>query len=102
MKIREQIRDMCAQRKISIGQLERICGFSTGSIAHWDEKIPSVERVARVADYFGVSIDTLLGRTPPETVGFAYMSLARSAEEKGLAPEDMEILMDAVQKMRGR
>ena len=102
VKLREQIRALCAQKGVSISQLERSCGLSPGAIAHWDDKMPSVERVARIADFFGVSLDALVGRTPPGSIGYAYLSMARSAEEKGLAPEDMEILIDAMQKMRQR
>ena len=104
MTIRDRVKQVCSERKVSLNTLERACGFSAGSISHWDTKVPSVDRVAKVADYFDISVDYLLGRTASQarSIGIdgAYLSLARTAEQKGLAPEDMEILMDAVHKMR--
>ena len=106
MDIRRRIKDLCRSRGVSINALEKACGFAPGSIAHWDSKIPSVERVETVANYFHVSVDFLLGRTIPASevsgVSGAYLSLARSAEESGLAPEDVQILLDAVKQMKSR
>lgn len=39
------------------------------TIAHLDSNMPSIARVAALADYFGVSIDSLVGRKtdlPPD------------------------------------
>ena len=48
---------------MTIAQLERILDFSGGSIARWDKSRPSVDKLQKVADYFEVSTDYLLGRT---------------------------------------
>ena len=104
--IRDRVKEVCRERGVSLNTVERACGFSAGAISHWDTKIPSVDRVARVADYFDISMDNLLGRRPAHSqftgIDGAYLSLARTAARSGVEPEDMEILMDAVQKMRSR
>ena len=104
MNIRDRVKQICSERGVSLNAVEKACGFSAGSISHWDTKIPSVDRVAKVADYFDISMDYLLGRTTSQTraigIDGAYLSLARSAERRKLDPKDMEILMDAVAKMR--
>ena len=106
MNMRERVKALCIERHVSLSSVEQACGLSSGSISHWDTKNPSVDRVSRVADYFDISVDYLLGRTTSQTreigIDGAYLSLARTAEQKGVAPEDVEILMDAVQKMRSR
>ena len=56
----KNIRRLCAERQISIRQLESELGFSNGIVASWETKTPSVTRAKAVADYFGVSIDELL------------------------------------------
>ena len=39
-------------------------GISQGSITHWKNgKVPRHETLLRIADYFGVSVDYLLGNT---------------------------------------
>ena len=106
MDLRPTIRELCKKRGISLSQVERDCGFASGSISHWDTKVPSVERVGRVADYFDVSVDYLMGRQISleeiSGVSGAYLSFAKSAEESGIAPEDLDLLLKAVQSIQNR
>ena len=60
MEIVERIKDLCIAENITIKELERIIQLSNGSIRHWNEKTPSVERVLLVADHFNVSLDWLV------------------------------------------
>ena len=104
--IRQRIGRLCQERGISLAEVERSCGFASGSISHWETKVPSVERVGRVADFFGVSVDYLIGRSASVTdvsgVSGAYLSIARDAQELGIAPEDLELILQAVRNMRGQ
>lgn len=56
----ERIKRLCKERGMSVSGLEDACGVSRGTIGRWGENIPSVDRVARVAKYLGVSIDYLV------------------------------------------
>lgn len=60
MEIVERIKNLCIAENITIKELERIIQISNGSIRHWNEKTPSVERVLLVADHFNVSLDWLV------------------------------------------
>ena len=106
MDIHYRIRRLCQDRGVSLAEVERSCGFAAGSISHWEKKVPSVERVGRVADYFGVSVDWLMGRSASvETVSGvsgAYLSFARNAEAAGIAPEDLELILQAVKNIKGQ
>ena len=57
----ERINKLIAQYGggLTITELERRLGFSRGSIAKWDISLPNIERVDKVAKFFGVSIDYL-------------------------------------------
>lgn len=59
----ERINALAEKRGISIRQLERDCKLGNRTVATWDDHVPSVYKVAAVADYFGVSVDYLLGRS---------------------------------------
>ena len=66
----ERINKLIAQYGggLTITELERRLGFSRGSIAKWDISLPNIERVDKVAKFFGVSIDYLLNgaeKRPP-------------------------------------
>lgn len=64
----ERIKDLCKSRSITVTNLEGILDLPTNTIYQWKKRVPNTERLQKVADYFGVSIDYLLGRTDdPET-----------------------------------
>ena len=54
------VKKKCDENKISISQLERELGFPRSSICKWDENVPGITKVKKVADYFGVPIEELL------------------------------------------
>lgn len=63
MSIKNRIKDLANQRHQSIAEVERHLAFGNGTIAKWDSRSPSSEKLQKVADYFDVSTDYLLGRT---------------------------------------
>lgn len=50
----------------TVAELERLLNISNGTINKWDKAKPSVEALSKVADYFDVSVDYLLGRKNQE------------------------------------
>lgn len=66
MSLKQTVNDLCKAKGLSLRQLEKTLGFATSTISTWDEHRPSIDKVAAVADYFGVTVDYLLGREPVE------------------------------------
>lgn len=60
--ILNNIKALCLQKGISLRQLEHACGLSPRYVYKWDTATPGVDKVAAIADYFGISIDELIGR----------------------------------------
>lgn len=58
----ERIQILCAKHKATISKVERDCGLANGCIRKWASASPTADNLAKVADYFGVSVDFLLGR----------------------------------------
>lgn len=56
------IKSLCVQKGITITELERILNFGNGTLHKWDRGRATTENVGKVADYFDVSVDYLLGR----------------------------------------
>lgn len=56
----ERIRTLCVKNDISLNRLEKECGLSGGTINKWNRNTPSADKLAAVADYFGVSMEYLL------------------------------------------
>lgn len=63
MNLRDRIKELANQKKVSVAELERILGFGNGSISKWNKQSPSTEKLKQVADYFQVSLDYLVGRS---------------------------------------
>lgn len=63
MNTYEIIKELAKEKKISIRQLEIKFGYSNGYLAKWKSNTPNADELPRLADYFGVSVDFLLGRT---------------------------------------
>lgn len=56
----KNISALCKQRGISLAELERQCGLKPRTIYRWDSNNPAVDKVRAVADYLGVTVDSLL------------------------------------------
>ena len=50
---------LCRERGISISRLERDLGIGNATIRNWNVSSPTVDKLKRVADYFGVTLDEL-------------------------------------------
>lgn len=59
----DRLKKLCEEQKISIVELEEKLGFGRNSLYGWKKKIPNGVNLEKVADYFDISVDYLLGRT---------------------------------------
>lgn len=62
MDIVEKIRMLCNEKSMTIAELERNVGLGAGTVSRWNVRVPGVDKVQKVADYFSVTTDYLLGR----------------------------------------
>lgn len=63
MIIYTRIKELCEEKKITIAALERELGFSKGAVSKWVRNFPNAAYLVKVADYFMVTTDYLLGRS---------------------------------------
>ncbi|HIH3048953.1 TPA: helix-turn-helix domain-containing protein, partial [Streptococcus pneumoniae] len=64
----DRIRSLANDRKVTLAELERNLNFSNGSLRKWETSTPSGDKIEKIADYFNVSTDYLLGRTDNPTI----------------------------------
>ena len=62
MTLVDKIRTLARQRDMSLPQLEQELGLGNGTISRWRNSSPNTEKLQKIADYFNVSMDYLLGR----------------------------------------
>lgn len=59
----QRIKELCKKHGTSISKLESELGFGNSSIKRWGStSSPSIDKITKVANYFNVSIDYLIGR----------------------------------------
>ena len=63
MTLISRIKQLAQSKQLTLAQLERNVGISNGQIRRWDTSSPKVENLLKIADYFSVSLDYLMGRT---------------------------------------
>jgi len=56
----ENIKSLCKQFGTTIPKLGSELGFGKGAIYNWDTNSPSIDKVQKVADFFGVTINRVL------------------------------------------
>jgi len=59
-----RLRYLREKKNLKRAVLSELCGLRRNAISQYErlEKSPSLSAVERIADYFGVSVDYLLGR----------------------------------------
>lgn len=63
MTLKERVKSLADMRGISLPTLESRLGFGNSTIVKWDKPTPNAGKLKAVAEYFGVSMDYLMGTT---------------------------------------
>lgn len=98
-------KELRLQRAMSQKQLARELNCSQSTVGYWEsgERIPSFDKLQSIANFFGVTVDYLLGREeerdPTKLDDFSY---ALFNETKDLTEEDKQQLMDMAKFLRMR
>lgn len=58
--IYELIKGLSKAKGLSINQLEKTLDFSKGSLCRIDTNRPSIDKLQKIADFFGVTVDYLM------------------------------------------
>lgn len=63
-----RIKQLRNSKKLTQDELGALCGFSGKAVGTWErgEREPSFEALQKMADYFEVTVDHLLGREVPD------------------------------------
>lgn len=103
MTLLDRIKELCNERGETLASLERKMDFGNGTIRRWGDTTPSGDKLARVADFFHVSVDYLLGRESQQYLPTNddpdenFTILSRNA--KKLSPERRKQLLDMAKIM---
>ncbi|KRL04681.1 helix-turn-helix domain-containing protein [Liquorilactobacillus oeni] len=94
----DRIKNLAKEHHISVYELEDQLGFGKNTIYQWTKRTPSVERVKKVADFFDVSLDYLMGRSANEKISQNEIDLADTPqgilrfEGKVIPDDELELI----------
>jgi len=95
MTIVERIKILCKDHNTSIPKLEKEFGLGNGAIYKWDVSRPTVDKVQKVAEYFGTTMDSLVRDPILETrESFDSSSLLKRIRESGLSVGEVITVLD--------
>lgn len=98
MNTYEIIKELAKEKKISIRQLEINFGYSNGYLASWKRQNPNPVELSRLADYFNVSVDYLLGREEKTSLAEKHGVFAFDGEP--ITDEEVEFLKSVLAAKR--
>lgn len=67
MGLYERVKDIASEKGYSINKLEKELGFPRSSISKFNKNKPSMDKIKQVADFLGVSTDSIIGNEDQET-----------------------------------
>lgn len=107
MSVLYKIKDLANEKGVSLSELERTIGISNGSISKWEKSSPKADTLQKVANYFGVSVDYLLGSTNNRYYGLSEERKEMTVEQalksvmsydgKPMTDNDREILKGIIE-----
>lgn len=86
-------------------------GISTATLSDWKNgrSTPKQDKLKKIADYFGVSLDYLMTgkeesgekKNPYSDLKGIYLSYAKEAQDSGIDPDDIRLALDTIKRLRG-
>ena len=97
--ISDRLRDLRAQKGASQDEVAEACDMSRVALARYETgtRIPRAEYVSRLADFYGVTVDYLMGRDAPAEPA----ALPETIPEwlAGLNPENRAFIQQMAKKL---
>lgn len=106
MSLLSNISNLCITKSMYIKNLEDELGFGNGSIYKWDTNTPSIDKVSKVAEYFGVSVDYLIKKNDVDTnqlfntLSIELTTIEKQIQQDSLKAKSIKQQLKRLQKMQ--
>lgn len=107
MSLVHRIKELADYKNVTFAEIERNIEISNGQIRRWDKTSPKTETIQKIADYFNVSIDYLVGRTDYPAIctggeNNTPLRLAAHIDEDGITEDDMEEIINYIAYIKSK
>lgn len=97
MNVLLKIKELAARKKMSLAELERQAGLSSGSITKWGKSSPSLDKLEKVANILNVSLDYLADREEIEPVEDHKVQTIAAHIDDDVTEEQMEDILNYIE-----
>ncbi|USS85889.1 helix-turn-helix domain-containing protein [Fructilactobacillus cliffordii] len=99
MSIYQRIKELAKNKNISIRELEHQLGFPNGTLQKWVDNANS-QKLKKVANYFNVSTDYLLGNGERPTADLDDLETIMMFGGKPVPEEDKQTVLEILRRLR--
>lgn len=93
-KMLERIKELVASQGITIAELERRAGVSNATIARWGKAVPTADKLQKVAQLLGTTMDYLINGTNESEASSIVLARGMST----LTPEQLETVKSIIEQ----
>lgn len=99
----DNIRELRKRYHITIEELADTLNSSYSTIAMYEtnKRNPDYKMLAKIADYFSVTVDQLLGRIDLDKP-IKYLKICKKAESLNVSEEELDSLLDTLIKFKAK
>lgn len=104
----DNVKTLCKERGISVSKMIKDLSLAHGNVTNWNKgAVPKGETLNKIADYFNVSTDYLLGKTekrqaPEGLTAKDLETLARIKYLQEHSPEDYALIKNLIETLANK
>ena len=91
----DRIKTLCKQKGVTVTGTEKELGFARGSLCKVETNKPSMEKVQKLAEYFGVSVEFLTTGEEKDEKGYYINPETAELAQALFENKDLRVLFDA-------
>lgn len=94
--------ELCKKAGLSPNAVTASLGFGSSAVTHWKKgTVPNGKSLARIADYFGIGVDDLMGtkKEPVEALDPIDVEILQALRD--LSVEDLRKVLEYANSLRG-
>ena len=93
---------LCSERGVTPYRVCKETGLTTSTISNWKagRYVPKQDKLKKIADYFGVSVEYIMGSEEDENVQYYLNDETREIAQEIFENKDLRILFDASRKAK--
>ncbi len=102
----QRLKELRKERNMTQIEFAKEFNISSGTIAMWEtgKRTPDNEMMIKIANYFNVSLDYLMGNSntanTENDLEEVYFSFAKKAQDEGIDPSDIELAIETIKKLK--